>query len=119
MGRPTNCISVTTAKQLQKNWNDTRGKEIDRAQGSQDTFEFTFNIDDLQEYIDYVKEEAKKQQLGAVGLRVFFAAYNDSKSNKATVFLCPSASDDKNSNNLYSIDPYNNHTGGWPPNKYE
>jgi hypothetical protein len=119
MGNPANCISVATAKQLQKNWNDTRAREIDQAQGSQDTFEFTFDIDELQEYIDYVKEEAKKQQLGSVGLRLFFAAYDDSKSKKATIFLCPSASNDANSNNLYSIDPFNNNTGGWPPKRYE
>ena len=48
MGRPKNCISVTKAKELQKNWNDTRALDIERVLGARDINAVTFNIDQLQ-----------------------------------------------------------------------
>ncbi|MAN59748.1 MAG: hypothetical protein CMC08_07940 [Flavobacteriaceae bacterium] len=119
MGKPKKCITVSAAKEIQKKWNDTRGREIDRAQGEMDTFEFTFSIPDLEEYIAYVKEEADKQRISSPGLRLYFAAYDDDKSSKATVFLCPSESEGNDSKTVYTIDPYNQNQGGWPPKKYE
>ncbi len=118
MAKPAKCITVTEAKKLQKRWSDTRAKDIESAEGFKDACEFTFNIDELQEYIDYVKEEAEKQQIKKPGLRLFFAAYNDSKSKKATIFLCPTESDSKNADNIYTIDPFNRSNGGWPPKSY-
>ncbi len=118
MGRPKNCITVTEAKALQKNWNDTRAIEIERAQGSKDVCSVTFNIDQLQEYIDYVKSESADKGIDQPGIRVYFAAYDDKESNKATVFLNATESDDANSDNNYNIDPWNRHQGGWPPNAY-
>ena len=118
MGRPTNCITVTEAKALQKQWNDTRAVDIERATKAQDVCAVTFNIDQLQEFIDYVKSESKKQSIDAPGIRVYFAAYNNAISDKATVFLNATESDDANSANNYGIDPRNRGTGGYPPHAY-
>ena len=118
MAKPKKCIPVTEAKALQKEWRDTRAKEIENARGSADTNEFTFNIAELKEYIDYVSTEAKILGIANPGLRVYFAAYNNSTSKKATVFLCPTESDAKNAENVYRIDPFNKNSGGWPPKSY-
>ena len=118
MTKPKNCIPVADAKALQKNWNDNQAKDIERVMGSKDVCAVTFNIDQLQQFIDYVKSESTKQSIGNPGIRVYFAAYNDTVSDKATVFLNATDSDDANSANNYKIDPLNRGNGGFPPNAY-
>jgi|TARA_B110000908_G_scaffold134516_1_gene159005 hypothetical protein len=118
MGRPKNCISVTKAKELQKNWNDTRALDIERVLGARDINAVTFNIDQLQEFIDHVKTESASQRIAKPGIRVYFAAYNNAVSDKATVFLNATESDNGNSANNYGIDPLNFGTNGWPPEAY-
>ena len=119
MGRPTNCITVTEAKALQKNWNTTRAIDIAKAMGSEDVCSVTFNIDQLQEFIDYVKTESTKQGISSPGIRVYFAAYSNKKSTKATVFLNATESDDGNAANNYGIDPLNLGNDKWPPKAYQ
>ena len=118
MGRPKNCISVTKAKKMQKNWNGTRALGIERVLGARDINAVTFNIDQLQEFIDYVKSKSASQRIAKPGIRVYFAAYNNAVSDKATVFLNATKSDDGNSANNYGIDPLNFGTNGWPPEAY-
>ena len=42
--------------------------------GVKDVNAVTFNIDQLQEFIDYVKSESAKQRIANLGIRVCFAA---------------------------------------------
>ncbi len=118
MSKPKNCISVQDAKDLQSNWMSTRAVNIERSGNQQDTCSVTFNIDDLEEYIGYVREQSEKQGIKEPGIRVYFAAYNDEKSDRATVFFCPTESEDGDSDNNYEIDPFNLGGGGWPPRSY-
>ncbi|WP_461303901.1 hypothetical protein [Aureisphaera sp.] len=118
MSKPQNCISVQDAKQMQSNWMATRAVDITRAEGHQDTCAVTFNIEDLQEYLNYVLEESKKQKIENPGIRVYFAAYDNNESDMSTVFFCPSESDEGDSDNNYDIDPFNRGQNGWPPNAY-
>jgi len=118
MTKPKNCIPVAEAKTLQKNWNDTRAIDIEKAMGSKDVCSVTFNIDQLQEFIDYVKSESTNKGIEKPGIRIYFAAYNDKESTKATVFLNATESDDGNSANNYGIDPLNKGDNDWPPNAY-
>ncbi len=117
MKKPTDCISVADGKKLQANWNSTRAVDIERGQGSKDPCCFTFNIDQLQEYIDYVKEQTKGD-LKQAGIRVYFAAYDNQSTDKSTVFFCASESDNGNSNNNYNVDPLNRGNTGWPPKAF-
>jgi hypothetical protein len=118
MEKPKNCITPEAAKVLQNNWNDTRAKYIEKGLGTKDVCAVTFNIDQLQQFIDYVKAESTKQGIDNPGIRVYFAAYNDKESNKATVFLNATESDDGNSANNYEIDPLNLGQNEWPPQAY-
>ena len=118
MRSPKNCISVAKAKALQKNWNDTRALGLEKTRGFKEINAVTFNIDQLQEFIDYVKSESASQRIANPGIRVYFAAYNNALSDKATVFLNATENDGGNSANNYRIDPLNFGTNGWPPEAY-
>ena len=118
MSRPTDCITVAAAKAVQANWNNNQAKDIESAMGSKDVIAVTFNIDQLQEYIDYVKAESKTQGFNNPGIRVYFAAKASMAGGKATVFFNPTEDDGGNSKNNYGIDALNGGGAGWPPNAY-
>jgi len=116
MAKPKNCIPVGEARQLQNNWDGTQGADIARAQGAEAVRSVTFSIDDLQDYINYVKEETNAQ-----GIRVWFGSYgNDGtkNANKATVFFAPCATKEGDSKNNYEAEPMNFGQSGWPPFVY-
>ncbi len=118
MAKPKKCISVLEAKQLQKNWIDTRAKDIEKALDEEDVRVVFFTVAELEEYLEYVKSESKKQGFFNPGIRIYFAAYNDEKSTKATVFLAPAKGDTIESDINYKIEALNKGSQGWPPNKY-
>lgn len=134
--RPQKCISVEKARKLQDDWKESRGKEIENGQGYEDTREFWYSVDELQEYLDYVREKSEEQGVKKPGIRIYFAAYPKSNEKKSysTVFLAPTKEktstqafsmsadsienpEDDNENN-YDIDPINDGAGGIPPTNY-
>jgi hypothetical protein len=124
MSKPSDCISVPAAKQLQANWMSTHEPNPSSPGGGgiEQVCAVTFNIDQLQEYLGYIKEESTKQGIASPGVRVYFAAYNSGTeaavAGSTTVFFCPTDSDDGNSANNYTIEPLNKGGSGWPPNAY-
>ncbi len=114
MEKPSKCISETEARALYNNWN-SRASLIDKDLGS-DVRDFVFSVEELEEYLAYVK----KNHTGTSepGIRIYFAAYDDSKSKQNTVFLAPTNGVKADSPNNYSIDSLNTVGGGWPPNIY-
>ena len=124
MAKPKKCISPQDAKSLFTHWQNTRGAGIRSHIGEEDTCEFALSIAELREYLDYVEDESKNMGITNPGVRLYFGAYNGSNSNKATFFMAPTkgktitrGGDDEEENN-YDIDPFNTHTGGWPPKNY-
>lgn len=118
MSKPLKCISVEKARTLQDNWVETRQQGIVNSLGYQDSREVFYSLEEIQAYLNYVKQESKKQGITAPGIRIYFGAYNDETSNKATVFLAPTVSDDKNSENNYTLDAFNFGHAGFPPKNY-
>lgn len=128
MPRPTQCIPVDTAKELQDQWVNTRAQEIRNGQGFQDTREFWFSLEVLQQFIDYIKEESPAGS--KPGVRIYFGAYPPGQGSGngkgfSTVFLAPtlekaSAADSTQTTqvNNYDIDPLNQGDGGMPPTEY-
>ncbi len=127
--RPIKCISVEEAKELEKTWCDTRTPEIDECLGFQDTREFEWSVEELQEYLKYVKRKSRKQGILDPGIRVYFGAYSKDKCKMgrgySTVFLAPTGepagSEGKGGSrrrNNYRIRPLNGANGGEPPYKY-
>ena len=128
MERPVKCITVEAARELQNNWKKTRGKEIERGQGYEDTREFWYSIAELEEYIAYVKNRSGELGAKNPGLRIYLGAYPARGQNKSltTIFISPTMdepvenSSDENEVHLnnYSIDPLNDSQSGWPPRGY-
>jgi len=116
MSKPSNCITVAEARQLQDNWVATRAVDIERAQGSPDTREFLFSVAELQQFLDYIKAGTG---LGAQpGVRIYFAAYDSATNDKATVFLAPTNGVTAGATNNYSLEPLNKGIAGFPPKNY-
>ncbi|WP_037320840.1 hypothetical protein [Salegentibacter sp. Hel_I_6] len=128
MKKPKKCISVEEARKEQDEWVKTRGKDIREAEGYEDTREFWYSVDELQEYLDYVKEKSKEQGVEKPGIRFYLGAYptiND-KKGYSTMFLSPTkeaagdtatAKEDSDPNN-YEIEPMNIIQSGDPPTNY-
>jgi len=125
MSKPSDCIPVAEAKQLQANWMATHEPSPSTPGGGGGTEQVcavTFNIDQLQEYLQYVKDESTKEGITAPGIRVYFAAYTGGAAKavdeSTTVFFCPTANDGNDSANNYNIEALNNGGSGWPPTAY-
>lgn len=129
MERPVKCIPVEEARILQNQWKKTRGKEIERGQGYEDTREFWYSIAELEEYIKYVKKKSEEQGITNPGLRIYLGSYPSRAQKKGltTIFITPTLPDEgmkslneneENHINNYSIDPMNDSNSGWPPKEY-
>ncbi|MGM0933220.1 MAG: hypothetical protein ACQEWD_07225 [Bacteroidota bacterium] len=128
MEKPKKCISVEEARKEQDEWVKTRGREIARGQGYEDTREFWYSLDELQEYLDYVREKSKEQGVEKPGIRFYLGAYPSSKGKKgySTIFLAPTKgatgeteiSEEDSDPNNYEIEPMNIVQGGDPPTIY-
>lgn len=115
MPKPTNCITVAQARQLQDNWIATRAVDIERSMGSEDTREFLFSVSELEQFLDYVKAGSASMN---PGIRIYFGAYDNPATDKATVFLAPTLGTSSGVANDYSLEPLNKSIGGNPPKVY-
>ncbi len=129
MGKPKKCISVEEARELQKVWCDTRTPEIDKCLGFEDAREFWWSVEDLMEYLKYVKKKSRKMGINDPGIRMYFGAYPETKCKMhkgyATLFLAPTGSpvgglgkDGDSALNNYEIEPMNFGQTGRPPSNY-
>lgn len=116
MSKPTNCISVADARQLQDNWVASRATDIERSQGSQDSREFLFSVAELQEFLDYIKKES--ESVDQPGVRIYFGAYDNDNTDKATIFLVPTIGITAGAQNNYKLQPLNHGVSGFPPRNY-
>ncbi|CAN5263918.1 hypothetical protein BH23BAC2_BH23BAC2_21080 [soil metagenome] len=124
--RPKKCVTVEQAQGLQLKWRESRGREIEQAQRYEDTREFWYSLDELQEYLDYVRTKTEEQGLKNPGIRIYFGAYPGSGKERSysTVFLAPTSSSNEDHmqeegpQNNYDIDPFNHGNGGIPPTSY-
>lgn len=116
MSKPSNCITVAEARQLQNNWVATRAVDIEAAMGTPDTREFLFSVAELQQFLDYIK--AGSGTGAQPGVRIYFAAYDNDTNDKATVFLAPTLGVAAGSPNNYALEPLNKGISGWPPKNY-
>ncbi len=91
--KPAKCISVEEARELHDNWCEHRGKHLKACLGHDDTKDFWWSVEELQEYLKYVKRESKKQGILNPGIRVYLGAYPKSKCNDdrgySTIFFKP------------------------------
>ncbi len=115
MSKPSKCITVAEARQLQDNWVATRAVDIEKSVGFVDTREFLFSVAELEEYLAYVK--AGSASLNP-GIRIYFGAYDNDVTDKATVFLAPTLGTTSGAANDYTLEALNKALGGFPPKIY-
>ncbi len=125
MAKPAKCISIEDARKQQQEWMKTRGKAIESGK-FKDVRDFWYSLDELQEYLDYVREKSKEQGVEKPGMRFFLGAYSPGRNDgNATMFLAPTREKDPSKDteeiedpNNYEIEPYNTIGMGWPPSDY-
>ena len=126
---PEKCISVEEARELHKEWCGTRTPHIHKCIGFEDTREFWWSVEELQEYLKYVKKQSKKMGIDNPGIRMYLGAYPSSKCKMhrgySTLFLAPTGAPagelgkgGGSAPNNYEIQAYNRGGSGFPPNDY-
>ncbi|MCF4102580.1 hypothetical protein L1I30_12965 [Gillisia sp. M10.2A] len=134
MKKPSKCISIKQAKELQDEWWKTRSEVTTNGKKHEDSCKIHYTLDELQEYLDYVRDKSTEQNIKDPGINIWFGAYpkEDGKPSLATVFLaaskkkkfesCDEDDDDQGNDDNYEdndeIDPFNDGSVGWPPSKY-
>ena len=128
--KPKKCIQIDEARDLQKNWCNTRSEKLHKKMGFEDARDFWWSVEELEEYLAYVKQESTKQGIKNPGIRFHLGSYSPKqcKMNRGytTLFMAPTGSkpgaigkdggvDDPIN---YDIDPYNRGGHGYPPNDY-
>ncbi len=123
--RPEKCIDEKQARELHNEWCCTRTPHIDKCMDFEDKREFWWSLEELQDYLKYVKKQSKKQGIKDPGIRIYFGAYPKEKCKMnrgySTVFLAPTGTlpgeEGKgfgSSPNVYSIAPFNHGSAGDP-----
>lgn len=93
-GRPTQLITKKFAKELHLNFMKYRARIIAKYINKEDANAAWFSIEELENYIHYIKAKGKKKGYDVNGIRFYFGVYPDEKkyAEKAglmTVFLTP------------------------------
>ncbi len=97
-GKPSNTISLEKATDLENEWVATRAESIQRNLRYEDTREFNFTFENLEQYLGYVKHLGDSLGIDKenLGIRIYFGAYpnrgeitENDDPGYATVFLIP------------------------------
>ncbi|GAA3511993.1 hypothetical protein GCM10022393_27140 [Aquimarina addita] len=127
--KPKKCISKKEAKELHDNWCNQREGHLKKRLGFEDTREFWWSVEELEEYLAYVKSESNKQGIDHPGIRIYMGAYSKAKCKMkrgySTLFMVPTGAPAKSLGkenaeqpNNYDIDAYNRGGSGRPPHIY-
>lgn len=142
MKRPAKCISIEDARELQKKWKKTRGKLFEDNENYKDCCEVWYSLDELQDYINYVRNLSAEQGVKQPGISMWLGA-EDQKGKKdgiCTIFLSATKETSASKNAVVenssgssdvilalttasyeineSIDAYNHGSNKFPPEEY-
>ncbi|SDX60250.1 hypothetical protein SAMN05444411_10726 [Lutibacter oricola] len=93
--KPNGLITNKQADKLEEAYKANQHKAINNFLSQNginviDNREVWFSLEELENYIEYVKQESKKQNLEDLGIRVYFGAkMNEKKEMKSTIFFYP------------------------------
>ncbi|MGH2664956.1 hypothetical protein [Flavobacterium sp.] len=130
---PKNLISTEKAKELNRNFNIKRADLHEKAIGKQDANAVWYSIEDLENYIEYIKTSGSEKGYVIDGIRFYFGVYSETdgkgKAGYSTLFLSPtgksinarvaesssSEQDQESGKDITSIEPLNFGSMGNPP----
>lgn len=117
------------AEELNDNWRGNNGVgpgPVVHAAGFKDTYETWFSVEELENYLDYVKKNIPAEE--NPGIRIYFGNYGASGSprkNYSTSFLAPTrevkneVEGSTSNENDYSLEAYNDGNQNYPPVPYK
>ncbi len=102
---PTQLIKPEFAKELNINYLKERSQIITKVLGIKDANAAWYSIEELENYINYVKTEGEKQKIKINGIRFYLGVYpkdfkEKEKAGLTTVFLSPTTLRDLNRSNM-------------------
>lgn len=127
---PTGLITNEQANTMEEAYKANQHKAINAflSQNGVDVIdnrEVWFSLEELENYLEYVKQESAKQDLENLGIRVYFGAkMNENKEMKSTIFFFPthqSANKTAGPKNLNSngLQGLNYGSSGNPPDEFQ
>lgn len=122
-------ITNEKAKELNECYKAKQNEGFGAENDSNFTCSSWYSLQDLEGYINYVKEEAAKKKISVDGIRFYFGVYpadykDKDKAGQNTLFMCPTTSssgfsaddgNDGNSEDITGIHAMNYGSGGNPP----
>lgn len=93
--KPAGLITIQQADSLEEAYKANQHKAINAFLSQngvdvKDNREVWFSLEELENYLEYVKQESSKQDLEDLGIRVYFGAkMNENKEMKSTIFFFP------------------------------
>lgn len=127
VAKPGNTITPKAARALQNNFVRTRAGVLNDTLGYTDVRDITFSLNEIEQYIDYIKQETSDTDPSNIDLRIYFGATHptpDRRSGLSTVFIAPVVKGAKQEGAMFfslmqdGLDPLNRGTGGEPPHNY-
>lgn len=92
--RPTQLITKRFAKELHLNFMKYRARIIAKYITKEDANNVWFSVEELENYIHYIKAKGKKKGYDVNGIRFYYGVYPDErkyeeKAGRMTIFLTP------------------------------
>ncbi|MBU2951836.1 hypothetical protein KO493_14140 [Tamlana agarivorans] len=129
--KPNGLITIDEAKDLNNNWTKFRQGAVDSASARQgrkkDNRSTSWDLDEVENYIAYAKNQSDSLGYNMTGLRVYLGVYGknqgQAKKNLSTMFMVPTGTPIKAKANAVNmsffgndedipVDPLNKGTGG-------
>lgn len=132
---PKQLITAEKARELNQNFIDLRGNLNAKAIGKEDANAIWYSLEELENYIEYIKSTGAENGYIVDGIRFYFGVYSEDegkdKAGYTTLFLSPTGKSEGsateknslidqqegNSQDLVSIEPLNFGSMGNPPKK--
>jgi hypothetical protein len=132
--KPSQLITKEFARQLNVNYNNKKASLTARKEEKEDANAIWYSLEELENYIHYIKTNGAKEGYNVDGIRFYFGVYPDDeehgeKAGLTTLFLVPTGRKAENKNtqtqtfslmkeasaDIQSLDPMNYGNIGRPP----
>lgn len=132
--KPSQLITKEFARQLNVNYNNKKASLTAKKAGKEDANAIWYSLEELENYIHYIKTNGAKDGYNVDGIRFYFGVYPDDeahgeKAGLTTLFLVPTGRKSENkdpqiqsfslmkeaSSDIHSLDPMNYGNIGRPP----
>ena len=130
--KPNGLITNEQANKMEETYKANQHKAINSflSQNGVDVIdnrEVWFSLEELENYIEYVKQESKKQELEDLGIRVYFGAKKNERNEvKSTIFFFPTHNNSNSAtraaaanSNSYGIQGLNYGSSGDPVDEFQ